>query len=203
MFRVRGGLLNSTRRTTVVQRLAAPTLPRTNELGFYEMRFESIGGLGANLAAQLLAEAAILKQGFDGANFASYGSEKKGTPVKAFVRLCHPGREVRTSSPVEYPNLLAIFHFALVYQKGITQGLAQDGAVVVNSRLSPSEVREALHLPSGTVGVVDALKIAIEEGTRLNTAMLGAITRASGFVDPSAVREKTSLPNTPIWWRRT
>ncbi|MGB9586763.1 MAG: ferredoxin, partial [Armatimonadota bacterium] len=35
-------------------------LPATNEFGFYEMRFESIGGLGANVAGQMLAEALVL-----------------------------------------------------------------------------------------------------------------------------------------------
>ena len=31
------------------------TLPRVNELGYYEMRLESIGGLGANLCGKLRA----------------------------------------------------------------------------------------------------------------------------------------------------
>jgi pyruvate ferredoxin oxidoreductase gamma subunit len=38
------------------------------------------------------------------------------------------------------------------------------------------------------VGTVDALSIALEEKTRINTAMLGAITRGMGFVDVDAVR---------------
>jgi len=71
------------------------TLKKTSELGFYEMRFESVGGLGANLAGQLLAEAAVLGQGLNGAHFSSYGSEKKGSPVKSYVRFCSPEKEVR------------------------------------------------------------------------------------------------------------
>lgn len=31
-------------------------LPQTNENGYYEMRLESIGGLGANLCGKLLGE---------------------------------------------------------------------------------------------------------------------------------------------------
>ena len=38
-------------------------LPAKNELGFYEMRFESVGGLGANLAGQILAQAGVLGRG--------------------------------------------------------------------------------------------------------------------------------------------
>ncbi|HEU4949551.1 MAG TPA: hypothetical protein VFT11_02200, partial [Candidatus Deferrimicrobiaceae bacterium] len=61
-------------------------LPVKNDLGFFEIRMESIGGLGANVAGKILTEAAIIGMGMNGAGFASYGSEKKGTPVKAFVR---------------------------------------------------------------------------------------------------------------------
>ena len=32
-------------------------LPQINELGFYEMRFESVGGLGANLECRRLTQA--------------------------------------------------------------------------------------------------------------------------------------------------
>ena len=60
-------------------------LPGAGEDGFFGIRFESVGGLGAHLAGQILAEAGVLRQGLNGAHFSSYGSEKKGTPVKSFV----------------------------------------------------------------------------------------------------------------------
>ncbi len=50
-------------------------LPKKNKNGFYEIRLESIGGLGANLAGKMLAESGVLGSGFNGSNFASYGSE--------------------------------------------------------------------------------------------------------------------------------
>lgn len=164
-------------------------LPCTNDLGFYEIRFQSIGGLGANIAAKVLAEALVLGQGLNGANFASYGAEKKGSVVEAYIRLCHPQREVRASSPVERPHLLAIFHEALVGLERTTHGLEPEGLVVVNTRCSPAEMRDRLRLPSGTVAVVDALGIAVEEKARLNTAMLGAIARAASFIDREVLRD--------------
>lgn len=165
-------------------------LPKKNELGFYEMRFESVGGLGANLAGQLLGEALVLGQGFNGANFSSYGAEKKGSPVKSNIRICEPDRQVRTSSPVERPHLLAIFHSTLSCLEGAVQGLYPDSTVVVNCAEDPDDERKTLRLASGTVATVNALRIALEEKTRINTAMLGAITRASGFIDPDVVRAK-------------
>jgi pyruvate ferredoxin oxidoreductase gamma subunit len=164
-----------------------PTLPVTNELGYYEMRLESIGGMGANLAGHLLAEACILKMGFNGLGFASYGSEKKGTPVKSFLRLCACDQEVTDNSPVERPHLLAVFTEQLIGNVPITQGTRAGGAVVVNTARSPREVIGLLKLPACRVLCVDALKISMEEKVPLNTAMMGAICRGSGFISREAV----------------
>lgn len=168
--------------------MAKPVLTVTNEQGFYEIRFESIGGLGAHLAGQILAEAGVLRQGFNGAHFSSYGSEKKGSPVKSFVRFCAPDQEVRTSSPVERPHLLAVFHEALLRTEDVTSGLYPDSITIVNTTRSIEEIKERLGLEHGTIGVVDALGIAVEEKTRVNTAMLGAVTRAAGCLDPEAIK---------------
>ena len=62
-------------------------LPKVNDLGFFEIRLESIGGMGANSAGKMLADVGVLSQGYNGAAFSSYGSEKKGSPVKSFVRF--------------------------------------------------------------------------------------------------------------------
>ena len=58
-------------------------LPNTE--GFFEVRFESIGGLGAHAAGMVLATAAVVRMGLNGAHFSSYGSEKKGSLVRSFV----------------------------------------------------------------------------------------------------------------------
>jgi pyruvate ferredoxin oxidoreductase gamma subunit len=165
------------------------SLPRVNETGFYEIRFESVGGLGANLAGQILAQALVLGQRFNGSHFSSYGSEKKGSPVKSYVRLCPPEKEVRTSSPVERPHLLAVFHHCLLRVERALTGLYPDSTVVVNSPDSVAEVRAKAKLPSGTLAVLDALAIAVQEGTRINSAIMGAVVRASGFMDPEAVKD--------------
>ena len=164
-------------------------LPETDADGFFSIRFESIGGLGAHLAGEILAEAGVLRQGLNGSHFSSYGSEKKGSPVKSFVRFCAPDREIRTSSPIENPQIVAVFHEALAKSYDVTGGLSLTGTVIVNTRSTPEEMRERLGLVAGTVAVVDALGISVEEGSRVNTAMLGAVTRACRFIEPEAVRE--------------
>ena len=167
---------------------AGSVLPRTNALGYYEVRIESIGGLGAHLAGQTLAEAGVLGMGLNGAHFSSYGSEKRGAPLRSFVRLSERDQEVRTSSPVDRPHLVAVFHEALTRNKTVLEGLEEDGVLLVNTRHTPAEMAERLGLQGITVGTVDALAIALEEKTRINTAMLGAITRGMGFIDVEAVR---------------
>ncbi len=89
-------------------------LPVKDELGFFNIRLESIGGYGANIAGKMLAEAGVLYQGLNGANFSSYGSEKKGSPVKSFIRFAEPDTPIRISSPIEEPHIVCIFHEALI-----------------------------------------------------------------------------------------
>src|SRR3990170_417507 len=144
-------------------------LPLTDEEGFFGIRFESIGGLGAQLAGQILAEAGVLRMGYNGSAFASYGSEKKGSPVRAYIRLGSPEREVRSSSPVENPHLIAVFHEALIGTERVAAGLHPKGTIIVNSTLSPQAMRRRLGLDFGTVGTVDATGIALAEGSRVNT----------------------------------
>jgi pyruvate ferredoxin oxidoreductase gamma subunit len=167
-------------------------LPGADAEGFFGIRFESIGGLGAHLAGRILAEAGVLRQGLNGSHFSSYGSEKKGTPVKSFVRFCSADRDVRTSSPIESPHVVAVFQEALARSFDVAAGLTATGTLIVNTRSSPEQIREMLNLRSGTVAVLDALSIALEEKTRVNTAMLGAVARVCPFLDPDAVKATIS-----------
>ncbi len=170
------------------QRKAAVKLPTKNALGFFEIRMESIGGLGANVAGKILTEAGILGMGLNGAGFASYGSEKKGTPVKAFVRLCEAGQKIRVNSPVEEPPVLAIFHEALAKSVPVTAGMVPGKTtVILNTRKDPEGARDFLKLEGGKVGTVDAMEIAMATGSRVNMVMMGAIAKAAGFFDWAAI----------------
>lgn len=163
-------------------------LPKKNNLGFFEIRLESIGGLGANLAGKMLAEAGVLGLGLNGSNFSSYGSEKKGSPVKSFVRFCDSDVEIRAHSPIEEPHVIGVFHEALYKTVDVVSGLASDGIVLVNSVRNFDDIKIDLDLQYGTLAVVDALTIAVEEKTKVNTAMLGALYRICHFLDPEEMR---------------
>ncbi|MGN1385973.1 MAG: 2-oxoacid:acceptor oxidoreductase family protein [Bacillus sp. (in: firmicutes)] len=163
-------------------------LPAKNDLGFFEIRLESIGGLGANLAGKMLAEAGVLGLGLNGSNFSSYGSEKKGSPVKGFIRFCDPDVEIRDHSPIEEPHVIGVFHEALYKMVDVVSGLRPNGIVLVNSTRDFESVKTDLGMKNGTLAIVDALGIAVEEKTKVNTAMLGALFRICDFLDPDAMR---------------
>lgn len=163
-------------------------LPVKNNLGFFEVRLESIGGLGANLAGKMLAESGVLGHGLNGSNFSSYGSEKKGSPVKSFIRFCDADVEIRDHSPIEQPHVVGVFHEALYKTVNVVSGLHQDGIVLVNSTRNFDDVKKDLGLKYGTLAIVDALGIAVEEKTKVNTAMLGALFRICHFLNPESMR---------------
>ena len=167
-------------------------LPETNENGYYEMRLESIGGLGANLCGKLLGELGAVYLGLNASSFSSYGSEKRGSPVKSYIRWSEPQQEILLNSPVEKPHLLVLFHRLLSKNLPVTAGVDENCTVIVNTNESPDETRDYLKLYAGTVCCIDALELAIETKSRVNMVMLGAIAKASGFIPLDAVKRLVS-----------
>jgi pyruvate ferredoxin oxidoreductase gamma subunit len=145
--------------------------------------------LGANLAGKLLSEAGVVGNGFNGLSFSSYGSEKKGSPVKGHIRFCEPYQNIRDTTPVERPHVVAIFHDALYKTLDCTSGIYPDSTILVNSKKSADELKDLMKIDGGIMAVVDATKIALEEKTKVNTAMLGALYRIIDFLDADSMRD--------------
>jgi len=165
------------------------TLPAIHDNGCYEMRLESIGGLGANLCGKLLGELGAAYLGLNAASFSSYGSEKRGSPVKSYVRWSSPEHDILHNSPVERPHLLVLFHSALSKALPVTAGVDENCTLIVNTADTPDDTRETLKLYAGTVCCVNALELAIKTKSRVNMVMLGAIVKASGFIPMDAVKD--------------
>jgi pyruvate ferredoxin oxidoreductase gamma subunit len=45
-----------------------------------------------------------------------------------------------------------------------------------------------MKIASGTIAIIDATGIALEEQTKANTAMLGALYRILDFLDPESMK---------------
>ncbi|MBI4205398.1 MAG: 2-oxoacid:acceptor oxidoreductase family protein [Betaproteobacteria bacterium] len=156
---------------------------------FFEIRFESIGGLGAHAAGQVLATAAVLRMGLNGAHFSSYGSEKKGSLVRSFVRLGPAERPIRTSAPVETPDAIVVFHAALLRNPATVAGLVKDGTFIYNAPPGPVPVELAALPHTARVMRVNALGIAVEEKSRPNAVLLGTLVAAFPFLGADRILE--------------
>ena len=155
--------------------------------GFFEIRFESIGGLGAHAAGQILARAAVLKMDLNGSHFSSYGSEKKGSVVRSYIRLGAADKPIRTSAPIDTPNVIMVFHSALLEQDVTLAGMKATGTLIFNGAEGETHEKLAL-LPAGTeVFRIDAMSIAVEERSRPNAVMMGTLTAAVPFLDADIV----------------
>ncbi len=162
-------------------------LPLQNDNGYYEIRIESIGGLGANLCGKMMGELGIKYLGLNSASFSSYGSEKTGTPVKAFIRYSSPDKDIRVHSPVTHPHILCIFHQALMQNTDIFDGCSKDTTIIINTNVSPEDIMEHYiyhnNIPARKIVCVHAQKIAMETKSRINVVMMGAMANAMGFVN--------------------
>ena len=150
---------------------------------YFEIRLESIGGLGANLAGKILGEYGALYLGLNASSFSSYGSEKRGSPVKSYIRYAKENTPIRVNSPIKTPDILGIFHIALAGKENLLAGVSENTSIVVNTNKDIDEVRDILKLYGGKLYCIDALNIAIETKSRINMVMLGAIAKTNDFLD--------------------
>ena len=169
---------------------AAVSLPRPDE--YFEMRFESVGGLGAHAAGQVLATASVVRMGLNGAHFSSYGSEKKGSLIRSFVRLASGERPIRTSAPVDRPDVIVVFHAALLHNAVTFAGLKANGILIYNA---PAGVvpKELSALPkTARIIRVDATGIAMKHHSRPNAVFLGTLCAVCPFFDGASVLDALS-----------
>lgn len=164
-------------------------LPVTNENGYFEIRLESIGGLGANLCGKMFGELGALYLSLNSSSFSSYGSEKRGSPVKAYIRWCKNSQPVRINSPVTHPHILGIFHEGLLGTYPVLDGISPDTKIILNTPLSPEKAAAMYGIDTGKLFCLDALSIAMECKSRINMVMLGAIAKASGFIPLDTVEK--------------
>jgi 2-oxoacid:acceptor oxidoreductase gamma subunit (pyruvate/2-ketoisovalerate family) len=146
-----------------------------------EVRWHGRGGQGAWTASELLARTAIYEGKYI-QSFPEFGPERMGAPVTAFTRISTEPIQIHCA--VYEPDVVAILDPSLIKSVPVTQGLNEDGVIIVNAKESPAEVRKMLRTEKGKVWAVPATEIAIKIlGVPItNTAMLGAFARATAAV---------------------
>ena len=156
---------------------------------YYEIRLESIGGLGANLCGKMLGELGLKYLDVNSSSFSSYGSEKTGTPVKGFIRYCKKEKEIRVHYPVIEPDLLVIFHQALLKDESVLKGCNKDTAIIIALEAGQEQPQSLQDLSDYNCYGLEAQKIAMETHSRINVVMLGATLKLMG-IDDIKVGEK-------------
>jgi pyruvate ferredoxin oxidoreductase gamma subunit len=150
-----------------------------------EIRFHGRGGQGAVTSAELTALAAI-EQGKYAQAFPSFGPERRGAPVMAFVRVSDT--PIRTREKIYQPDIVIVLDPTLLDIVDVAAGLNQDGIVVLNTTKSAAEIRAASGIKA-RLALVDATRIAIETmGLPItNTTLLGAMLKATDLLPTSAL----------------
>ncbi|MFW5984728.1 MAG: 2-oxoacid:acceptor oxidoreductase family protein [Halanaerobiaceae bacterium] len=140
-----------------------------------EIRWHGRGGQGAKTASILLAKIAAAG-GKHIQAFPEYGPERMGAPVLAYTRIS--GHKIYKHCQVEYPDLVCVLDSTLIGTIDVTANLKENGKLIINSRKSPTEIREAFGFAEQVkIYTLDADKISEEEIGRVfpNTPLLGAV----------------------------
>ena len=146
-----------------------------------EIRWHGRGGQGAKTAAILLGEAVSASGKYIQA-FPEYGPERMGAPVLAFNRISE--EPIRLHCQVANPAMVVVLDATLIGKADVTAGVPEDGLYIINTNLSPEEMREQLGLTGGKVYTLDATQISMETIGRAipNTPMMGALIRTTGLL---------------------
>ncbi len=153
-----------------------------------EVRWHGRGGLGAVTSAELVASAAI-SEGKYAQSFPSFGPERRGAPVVAFLRISNEFIRVRTN--IDEPDIVVVIDPRLLGAINVTSGLKKNGKIIINSRKSPEQLKSEFGF-KWPVASVDATKIA-RETIKLpitNTAMMGALERVTEVVKMDSLVEQ-------------
>ncbi|MCD6231433.1 2-oxoacid:acceptor oxidoreductase family protein [Candidatus Aerophobetes bacterium] len=146
-----------------------------------EIRWHGRGGQGAKTAALILAEAA-LKEGKYVQAFPEYGPERMGAPMQSFTRISEV--PIKLHSHITNPSAVVVLDSTLLDMVDVTEGLPEEGIILVNTSRTSPQVREKLNFNRGKVYTVDATSISLSalERNLPNIPMLGALIKATNLL---------------------
>jgi pyruvate ferredoxin oxidoreductase gamma subunit/2-oxoisovalerate ferredoxin oxidoreductase gamma subunit len=157
------------------------------------IRFHGRGGQGAVIASKLMAHA-MFHEGWEVQAFPSFGAERAGAPVAAFLRADH--RPITLRCQISQPDGVVVLDPLLTAAVDVTAGLRPGAWLLVNA----PDVPEALRGLQGIdVWTCDATGIALDHrlGSRtrpiVNTAIVGALAAVTGLVHLQSVLDV--MPN--------
>ncbi len=148
----------------------------------FEIRFHGRGGQGAVTASEILA-LAIFKEGRFPQSFPSFGLERRGAPVAAYLRVDEKKIQIRQN--IYEPDFVVVMDSTLLKFDATLSGLKAEGGVLLNSPDPPEAFGS---FGDFRIGTVDASEIAIRYGLGtsllpiINTVILGALVKMTDIV---------------------
>lgn len=148
-----------------------------------QIRIHGRGGQGSVTLAHLIAEAAFEQEAWAQA-FPAFGVERRGAPVEAFARIDE--EKITDRSQVNEPNYVLVQDPTLLDIVDVTEGMVEEGTILVNSTRDSAEL---VLETGGQVVTVGATEIAREYlGVPImNTALLGAFAGATSVLEIDSV----------------
>jgi 2-oxoacid:acceptor oxidoreductase gamma subunit (pyruvate/2-ketoisovalerate family) len=146
-----------------------------------EIRFHGRGGQGAVIASWILCYAFFL-EGKHAQAFPTFGAERRGAPVEAFVRTDDSFLNLRCK--VVNPHYVIVMGDKLVRFVDVTAGIQKGGLVLINTNKNPEDFDSLKG--DFQVKTMDVNSVAVRNslGTKIspfiNTPILGAFL---GFTD--------------------
>ncbi len=128
------------------------------------IRFHGRGGQGAVVASKILVHA-YFKQGLYVQAFPSFGMERKGAAVSAFVRL--DSVPIVERGDIKNPDVVIVLDSSLLRKVDVTQGVKPNALILLNCRENENQNP---FKGSFRVAGVDAVKIALQHGLGSKTA---------------------------------
>jgi 2-oxoacid:acceptor oxidoreductase gamma subunit (pyruvate/2-ketoisovalerate family) len=148
-----------------------------------EIRLHGRGGQGVVMGAEMLAYAFVL-EGKYASSFPTFGAERRGAPVAAFLRCDE--KPIRETHQIYEPDCITCLDPFIGRSQDIFKGLKGDGIAIINT---PRQRLEKWPDALKVLGLIDATALALDEIGRaiVNTCMLGVIARVTGWVKLESV----------------
>ncbi len=152
----------------------------------HEVRIHGRGGQGAVLACSILAQA-LIDDGKHAVAIPSFGFERRGAPVAAFLRFSDA--PIRAMTNVYHPDCVVCIDPTVHRTIDVYAGMKPGGTVVLTTKAQLDELN--LPVSVARVGLCDAVGIALPIYRKpvTNAVMLGAFARTTGLLSLTALKE--------------
>jgi len=153
-----------------------------------EIRFHGRGGQGAVIASWILAYGLFL-EGKHAQAFPTFGAERRGAPVEAFVRM--DDKFVNLRCKVVKPDYVIVMGDKMIRFVDVAAGIQKGGLMLINSNKSPDEFDTLKGNFQIKTMDINAVAVKNDLGSKtspfINTPILGAFLGFTDLVKPESI----------------